>query len=137
MVTDIQQSVETLNASWSSHDVERLLKHFSPDFEGEDVGVPHAIRGHEGVRAWVGPYWEAFPDLVFDLHEIIAQGERVVLVWDARATHQGPLMGIPATGKSVVFKGTSVLTMRDGIVHRGSYVWDTAALLRAIGVLPS
>ncbi|BCX05256.1 MAG: hypothetical protein KatS3mg053_3194 [Candidatus Roseilinea sp.] len=59
-----------------------------------------------------------FPDLHFELHETIAQGNRVVMVWTARGTHQGRVMNIPPTGARVEVKGISVITVEAGkIVH--------------------
>ena len=33
-------------------------------------------------------------------------------------------------------RGVSALTLRDGKVIRGLYIWDVAGLLRNIGLLP-
>ena len=51
-------------------------------------------------------------------------------------THQGDLMGIPATGKSVEFGGTDIIRIRDGKIaeHWGST--DTMSLMQQIGAVP-
>ncbi|NWG19150.1 MAG: ester cyclase [Chloroflexi bacterium] len=61
---------------------------------------------------------------------------RVVQVWRAHATHRGPLLNIPASGRSIQVRGASLLTFRDGQLWRALYIWDVAGLLRAIGLLP-
>ena len=81
-------------------------------------------------------YLAAFPDLHFTVEDTVIQGERVVQVWRAHATHRGPLMNIPGTGRRIAVRGASLLTFREGKLYRAAYIWDVAGLLRAIGLLP-
>jgi len=46
------------------------------------------------------------------------------------------MLGIPATGKSVSFKGVSMLRYRKNMVVTDTRIWDLAGLLRQIGLLP-
>jgi predicted ester cyclase len=43
----------------------------------------------------------AFPDLHFTIEELVAEGDIVAGRLTASGTHEGPLMGMPATGRSV------------------------------------
>jgi hypothetical protein len=45
-------------------------------------------------------------------------------------------MNIQATGRSVAMRGMSLLTLEDGKIKCGLYIWDVAGLLRSIGLLP-
>ena len=45
-------------------------------------------------------------------------------------------MRIPPTGREVAVRGVSILTIADGKVTHGETIWDTAGLLRALGLLP-
>jgi steroid delta-isomerase-like uncharacterized protein len=81
-------------------------------------------------------YLRAFPDLRFLEEETIIQDNHVVLSWTARGTHRGELMHIPPTGRKISVRGVSLLTVENGRITRGLYVWDVAGLLRAIGLLP-
>jgi hypothetical protein len=45
-------------------------------------------------------------------------------------------MHIPPTGRKIAVRGISVLTIENGKITRGLYVWDAAGLLRTIGLLP-
>ena len=53
-----------------------------------------------------------------------------------RGTHHGTLMRIPPTGRQVAMRGVSILTIAEGKVTHGETIWDTAGLLRALGLLP-
>ena len=45
-------------------------------------------------------------------------------------------MNIPPTGKKIAVKGVSILTIHEGRIVRGLYVWDVAGMLRDLGLLP-
>lgn len=136
MTEDIIGFVRELVDAWNTHDLERALAFYSPGYEGVDVGQASPQRGLEGVRQTMARYWSAFPDLHFTGDETIIEGNRIALAWTARGTHQGTLMNIPATGRSILVPGVSLLTIEGGKITRGLYIWDVAGLLRAIGLLP-
>jgi predicted ester cyclase len=51
-------------------------------------------------------------------------------------THNGDLMGIPPTRRRGETHGCSVVEIRDGKAVRTWVYWDTAHLLRQLGVMP-
>ena len=125
-----------LTEAWNSHDSQEVAALCAADYEGENIGeaVPH--RGPEGMAASVAAYLAAFPDLHFVVEDVVIQGDRVVQVWRASATHRGPLMNIPGSGRRIAVRGASLLTFRAGQLYRATYIWDVAGLLREIGLLP-
>jgi steroid delta-isomerase-like uncharacterized protein len=133
---EITQLVRDLLEAWNAHDVERIKTFYAPDYEGVDVGQAKPQSGPQGVAWLVKRYLQAFPDLYFVAEDVVVQGNRAVLVWTAHATHWGELMRIPPTGRDIAVRGTSVLTVENGKVTRGLYIWDVAGLLRSIGLLP-
>ncbi len=128
--------VRELLEAWNAHDIERIKTFYAPEYEGVDVGQAERQRGPQSVPRNVERYLRAFPDLHFVEEDIVAQDGRAVLVWKAYGTHEGRLMNIPPTGRNVAVRGTSVLTVEDGKIVRGLYIWDVAGLLRGIGLLP-
>jgi steroid delta-isomerase-like uncharacterized protein len=128
--------VRDLLEAWNAHDPERIQTFYAPEYEGVDVAQAKPQRGPQDVSRLVRRYFQAFPDLRFVDEDIVVQGNRAVLVWTAHATHGGELMRIPPTGRNIAVRGTSVLTIENGKVTRGLYIWDVAGLLRSIGLLP-
>jgi steroid delta-isomerase-like uncharacterized protein len=125
-----------INQAWNSHDIERVLCFYSPEYLGDDIGQASLLCGHAGLREMLETYWRAFPDLRFAVTDNIIQGPRIATVWVAEGTHQGPIMNIPPTGHQVEVKGISMIEVRDGLIVRGQSIWDLAGMLRHMGLLP-
>jgi steroid delta-isomerase-like uncharacterized protein len=56
----------------------------------------------------------AFPDLVFEIAQLIRQNDRVAVIWKASGTHRGDLRGFPATGKRLSFSGQTFYLIENG-----------------------
>jgi steroid delta-isomerase-like uncharacterized protein len=136
MTTDLATYADIINQAWNSHDIEKVLRFYSSQYVGEDVGQAFLLRGHEGIRAMLENYWQAFPDLQFTVTDTVTQDSRMTIVWIAEGTHQGTIMNIPPTGHRVEVRGVSVIDVEDGLVVRGQYIWDLAGMLRHMGLLP-
>jgi hypothetical protein len=72
--------------SWNSHDLERILSHYSDDVEltsplNETVLGPgrFSVRGKKALRACWGPALERYPDLRFVLFRAYAGPNSLVL----------------------------------------------------------
>ena len=136
MNTDLAIFADIINQAWNSHDIEKVLDYYSPQYIGEDVGQAFLLRGREGIGAILENYWQAFPDLEFTMTDVVIQDGRVAIVWMAEGTHHGMIMNIPPTGHRVAVRGVSILDIKDGLVVRGQYIWDLAGMLRHMGLLP-
>jgi steroid delta-isomerase-like uncharacterized protein len=136
MTADLATYTEIISQACNAHDVERVLNFYSPEYVGSDVGLSSLLHGHEGLRTMLENYWRAFPDLQFTVTDTVLQDQRVVAVWVAEGTHQGPIMKIPPTGHKVEVRGVSIIDVEDGLVVRGQYIWDLAGMLRHMGLLP-
>lgn len=76
-----------------------------------------------------------FPDLHYAIEEIVVAGDRVVVRWLARATHQGTLWGlIPPTGKSVTWPGIHIVRVEAGQIVEIWAVANQASILQQLGV---
>lgn len=86
----------------------------APDFVNR---TPHDGRqpGPEGARYFFTQILPvAFPDLKVNIDDQFAEGDVVVTRKSYEATHGGPFMGIPATGKHVRFNVIDIIRLRDG-----------------------
>jgi predicted ester cyclase len=89
----------------------------------------------EAARQQAADFRQGFPDVVSTLEDLIAEGDKVVARWRARATHQGEYMGVPPTGKEVEFTGISVYRIEGGRIAESWTIEDELGLMRQIGVV--
>jgi predicted ester cyclase len=86
----------------------------APDFVNRTAppGVP---TGPEGMRQMILQVLRpALPDLRVEIHDQIAEGDKVTTRKTLRGTHRGPLMGVPATGRAVAIDVIDIVRLRDG-----------------------
>jgi predicted ester cyclase len=91
----------------------------------------------EGRRRWLPMEWAAFPDTRFDVHDVVAEGDRVVVRWTMTGTHRGecrtPLGAFPPTGRRVEVKGLIMYRLEDGQLAQ-EWLGDTwLSMLRQLG----
>lgn len=127
---------EDLMAGWNAHDARAVAACYAPDFVGDDIALPTLQHGPEDIRRLTLYYLRAFPDLHVTIDGRAVDGEVVVLVWTLTGTHRGTFMNIPPTGRPTSVRGTTYLTIRDGLIRRATRIWDLAGLLRCMGLLP-
>jgi steroid delta-isomerase-like uncharacterized protein len=89
----------------------------------------------EAARQEAAEFRQGFPDVVSIIEDLIAEGDRVVARWRARATHQGEYVGVPPTGKEVEFTGISVYRIEEGKIAQSWTEMDELGLMRQIGAV--
>jgi steroid delta-isomerase-like uncharacterized protein len=68
----------------------------------------------EGLRGAFNRFTEGFPDLQFTAHELIAEGDKVVLWWTLHGTHLGTYAGGPANGQEIEWTSVDFYTVVSG-----------------------
>ncbi|WP_026370308.1 ester cyclase [Kallotenue papyrolyticum] len=84
-----------------SRDLEGLISTLSPDCVYQIMPTGQRWEGHDGARAFYTSFLGAFPDVHFDLAEIVIGPQGVIEVADMTGTHLGEWAGIAPTGKPV------------------------------------
>ena len=78
-------------------------------------------RGIEELKHYVSIYRTAFPDIEDTVEDVVAEGDKVVVRWRSRGTHQGELLGVSQTGRHVAFTGLRLFRIA-GAVTAESWV---------------
>ena len=112
---------------------------FTPNYVNHEATAPNGgwPQGPEGPKAIVSMYRTAIPNIQFTIEVQFADADKVVTRWTARGTHTGPLMGIPATGKSATISGTSIERISDNKIAETWVNFDLLGLLTQFGVIPN
>jgi steroid delta-isomerase-like uncharacterized protein len=127
---------EITEVVWNGRGLDHIAEFYAPDFVADYR--PYALReGHEGIRAMVAGAWTAFPDYHEEIHELIAEGDRVVVHLTISGTQRGQWGPLPATGKRAEFDEIVILQIRDGKVLRQRGIVDNLSALRQLGAVPS
>jgi steroid delta-isomerase-like uncharacterized protein len=109
----------------------------SPDFVWHAPATPPEwVQGPEGVGRAATELRTAYPDLNFTHEDTLAEGDRVMIRWTMRGTHNGPLMSIPATGKPVMVAGIDVFRIAGGKIVELWQYWDQLGMQQQLGVIP-
>jgi steroid delta-isomerase-like uncharacterized protein len=91
--------------------------------------------GPEGYKAMFGELRVAFPDLNVEVEHLLASGDELAFAYTITGTHLGELLGHPATGRKVSYRGMQISRFdSDGkLVERwGSS--DELGMLRQLGL---
>jgi len=103
----------------------------------EHEETPGLAPTKEGVKEFFRMYIAAFPNLRFDVEDVLASGDKVVARVRVSGTHEGEFMGMPATGKGVDVQAIDIVRFGDdGLAHEHWGVFDAMAMMQQLGVVP-
>lgn len=109
------------------------------DLYSDDVvfgGVTPEPVDKVGVVAFHENFYSAFPGAQAQVLDLIESGDRLAARLVLSGPHEGPFLGVPASGADVQLPITTILTMRDGkCVERWSTA-DMLGLLIQVGAVP-
>lgn len=98
----------------------------------DDSGIEGT--GPERYRASVSALRTAFPDYREEVIWLVAEGDRAVSFVRASGTHEGPLRGIPPTGRKVEFNAMGALRFASGqAVERWGF-GDSLGMMQQLGL---
>ena len=81
--------------------------------------------------------FSAFPDLIENINDVIAEGDKVVISVTNTASHKGVFQGIPATGKKVVFNAVDIFRVVDGKITDEWSFPDQLGMMQQLGIIPT
>lgn len=123
---------------WNGGDVDRAAALcYADDYRMHDPVVPNLPPGLEGFKAYIHSFRDALGDVDVVLEDLLAEGDKVIWRFTLSATHTGPLLGIPATGKRVAVTGTLISRIVDGKVAEEWINRDDLGLLQQLGAIPA
>ena len=108
---------------------------FSPDFV-DHTPQPGGTPDRDGARRLYRALRQAFPDFRADIHWQAADGDLVTTYKTYHGTHQGPFLGVPATGRRISFETVDAMRVRDGQIVEHWGVANLYKVLEQLGALP-
>ena len=100
----------------------------SPQFTSHDW-PKNSPRGPQGFTNFYSAIRSAVPDARYEVDDLIAESDKVVVRWRLLGTHKGDFRGIAPTGQSIVLKGIAIYRVENGKLMERWVVTDLHGLL--------
>ena len=116
------------------HDVDAANAIIADDFVEHEPGFGSGLGG---FKEGFGMRFVAFPDLTVRIHELLAEGDKVVARMTYRGTHRGDFLGLAASGKLIQVHAMDIVRIdHDKMVEHWG-LFDMLALLQQLEVVPN
>jgi len=99
-------------------------------------GVQSSVGLQEDQEALKG-WRQAIPELKMTVVPTVVEGDLVTVVWTAEGTNTGESNGLPATGKKVRSRGTTLWRIVNGKIREEWGEFDTLRLWKQLGLVPA
>jgi steroid delta-isomerase-like uncharacterized protein len=133
----IQTFVEEL---WNARRLEVADQIFSEDCVTHQLRsgfvVEAAHRGPKEIKEHVSGWLMSFPDLHFNIEQMIADSDRVVSHLVMEGTHQGTWIGISPTGKRIQIRMITIHRIAKGKIAEDWVLVETLGLFQQLGAVP-
>ncbi|OFX01540.1 MAG: hypothetical protein A3E78_08805 [Alphaproteobacteria bacterium RIFCSPHIGHO2_12_FULL_63_12] len=120
---------------WNRRDLTRLGRYIAPDYTiRSDPGDPWdgktltRAEFADRLRISCAP----FPDQVFSIADLLAEGNRVVADWRWTGTHLADLPGFPASGRVIKTSGVTIYDFEDGLLRGHRQQTDRLSVYRQL-----
>ena len=98
---------------------------------------PGVAPDREAYKQAMNMYRDACPDMYYDIKDIVAEEDKVVVRWLGRGTQKGEIMGIAPTGKEITVTGISILHIVGGKITEEWTEMDMLGALQQLGAFPT
>ncbi len=129
----VRRFVEEVQGQHRLDLVEELMDRQMIDHFYETRGMPLPEDAVEAFKHFYSGMLAAFPDLHVEVHEIIAEGDKVVTYKTFHGTHRGAFQGIGPTGRRIAVDVMDIFRLAHGKMVEHWAVVDWMGLMRQIG----
>ena len=124
---------DTCQSIWSDGEIERVPEFYHPEFTA-DYPMTNWGVGLDGVKALAANVRIGLPDYAERIELLVADGDRVVVELNITGTHDGPMMGLPPTGKKISFRDVTILRLKDGKIVEQRGLTDYLSIMMQLGI---
>jgi predicted ester cyclase len=110
---------------------------FAPGFVEHEELPGVTATGQDVPKEMVRIFHQAFPDVHFDVLDILGEGDRLCVWYRLTGTNTGPFMGMPATGRAIDVQGFDYVTLDER--HRVTEHWGVSQdlkMMTQLGLIP-
>ncbi|MBE7556994.1 MAG: ester cyclase [Anaerolineales bacterium] len=113
--------------------ISAIDQHLAEGFVGHDL--PSGLNGRAGYKKFIGMLAASFSETTpIKAHEVICNGDKMVVRWSSMGRHTGEFMGIPATGQWIRLKGIDIFRLAEGKIADLWQEIDILGILQQISI---
>jgi steroid delta-isomerase-like uncharacterized protein len=127
--------------AFNTGDTSKVHEFISDDYinresQGAKDSYRSKLKGPEEFEDTVKNLRSAFPDLHYEEHDIISQGNKVVFVGNVTGTHKGNFFFIPPTENKISYDAVHIHTIgKDGKIVEHKAIRDDLKFMMQLGVV--
>jgi len=127
---------------WDQGDLDVVDEIFDSNFVDHGLAPGLSKQGPEGAKEAVLQFRTAMPDLYLRCDMMVAEGDKVLSLWESGGTQTGPLASgrgtIPPTNNKGIVRGMTLNLLTDEGKIVGAWDnFDLLGMLQQLGVVPS
>jgi steroid delta-isomerase-like uncharacterized protein len=137
----------TVTAESNKRIMERFTKEFlatgdvglAEDFLSPNIVMHfggHQQQGRDAYLGVVAANREAFPDLVWTVDDMVADGDTVAVRYTMAGTHRGNFAGVAPTNKAIVAQSMAFYRLAEGQIVEERAQLDMLGVLQQMDALP-
>jgi predicted ester cyclase len=118
------------------NDLDGVVSTLDPQCRAEVPGG--TLDGREQVGAWMGSFFDAFPDISHSIGDVEVQGQTVSATVHVTGTHTEPFVTpqgtVPPTGRTIDLRARNEMDVRDDSIRVLRITFDAADFMRQLGL---
>lgn len=108
----------------------------APDFVYHNPGNPEVHTHEERKQKIVSALTAAFPDITLNVHDMIAEGDKVAVRYSMAGTQKNEFIGISPTNKRIDLSSLCIMRLAHGKVAELWVENNSLVMLLQLGVIP-
>jgi steroid delta-isomerase-like uncharacterized protein len=122
---------------WNKGRAEAIEEMFAADGKAHGLsGDPEVpVVGPPAFREFHATFRGAFPDMIVNVDDMVAEGDKVAARCSVRGKHTGDNLGVAATNTPVDFTGITIVRIADGKIVEAWNNFDFMQMNKQLGIL--
>jgi steroid delta-isomerase-like uncharacterized protein len=125
-------AVRAFYDAFNAHDARIFDRALAEDW----ISTPSPEPGREPFKQAIQGVFQTFPDLLFRIEDVVAEGDRVAVRTTGTGTQAGEFVGVPATNRSVTFQTIDIHRVEGDRIVETWHNEDWLSVLFQLGALP-
>jgi predicted ester cyclase len=125
--------VERVFAAIDAHDFDQLRELWAENMICHMVGVPDPMDRNITIE-FIKSFYAAFPNFTHELHDILAEDNRVVVRLTNHTTHENEFEGLAPTGKRIQYASVHMVTIEAGVIEEWWLLEDNLGFMTQLGM---